>query len=547
MKDEHVANWNLSDEFLLDAAEKRIGRGDYFGALSALNRRTELYGPSADAWAFYADVYEALELWELAADAWFRFLDVCNEADFSEGYEGLAIVFMNMGNDLQSAFYYRKVSESEGYPDIDMESFLLDDEKPSLHIVGDSDPETLREGLDLLKSGELEAARSRLLEMDRESPDFPSAAGLASMCSLMLGNEDEAEAECRELLKTHPDNVQALTTYCAVLGARGNKEGAKEVARQLSGLKTEGTDDMYRIATALCETGLHEEAAKCLTELKERLPFDENVLFFHAVACYNTDRLDDAIDSLERLTTLNPRKVIAAYYLEQMRMVRDGETSRFRMNYFYRIPPDEYRTVANFLLVASNAKEEESEKLAALPELGRFFRIAFDEMEGRDEKLQLLAVKVAAKTRSDDFLREVLLDYTGDEIMKLEILHELTVRNEDNSFGTVMLDMYREFYTHHIDIGERKAQPFLLAFADVYSKYGLLGETNEGKLCGAAEDIYRALEFAEAWDLFDEREALSAAIYREARLKDGVRSMGEICEMFEANRFVAEEILDFLM
>src|SRR5699024_6710161 len=187
------------------------------------------------------------------------------------------------------------------------------------------------------KNGDLETARKKFGEIPETSSDYPSAAGLSAMCTLMLGDEEDAQKECEALLAEHPDNVQALTTYCAVLGAREDKEGAKEAARRLAALETDATDDLYRIATALCETGLDEEAYEKLTVLKDRLEYDENVLWFHAVAAYKTGRIDQAIQSLELLTTVYPRKAVAGYYLERMRGLEDGGES-FSMSYYYRVP-----------------------------------------------------------------------------------------------------------------------------------------------------------------------------------------------------------------
>lgn len=546
--------WNLSDEFLTDSAGKRADSGDDFGALTILNKRAGLYPPSADAWAIYAEIYEHLELWHLAADAWFRFLDVCNEADFGEGYEGLAIAFLNMGNDFQSAYFYSRAFPEEETEDEteELAEFLGHDEPsaepPKLHLVGEADPETLREGLDLMRRGELEEARERFLLVDADSPDHPSAAGLAAMCLLMMEEEEQAERECEELLAVYPDNTQVLTTYIAVLGARGERKRAREIAKHLASLPADATDELYRIATALCETGLDEEAYRVLTELKKRLPYDENVLFFSAAAGYKLGKLDEAISSLETLTSICPRKAVAQYYLEHLRMIRDGDETELEMGYFYRMPQKEYRRIANCFLAALRSDTEDMEQ--NFPEDQDFeecFRLAFDELEGRDEKIQMVAVKAAARAGYDDLLREILLDYTGNDFIKFSILHEVTVRNENNSFGTVFLNMYREFFTHSINIGPRKAEEFLDAFADVYSKYGLLGEDNEGKICGAAEDIYAAVEDAGAWKYMNERAALASAIYREARISGGIQPLSEICDMFDANRYVTQEILDLLM
>lgn len=553
MKDDNVQKLDFSDSFMLESVESRLQEGNYLGALKLLNKRNRMYPPSADAQALAADIYEGLELWPQAADAWFRFLDTCNEADFGEGYEGLAVAFMNMGNDMQSALYYHRAFAEEGQisPEgaAELGGLFRRATGPALHIVPDDDapqPELLAEGLTLLRGGELDKAREKFAEIPVQSSDHPSAAGLSAMCTLMLGDEEGAQRACEELLAVYPDNIQALTTYCAVLGAKEDKEGARKVAEKLASLPAQSTDDLYRVATALCETGLDEPAFEKLSVLKERLPYDENILWFHAVAAYRTGNTQQAISSLEMLTTLYPRKAVAEYYLERMRSLENGEEP-FSMNYYYRVPEDEYETIAGFLLAAASVEERDVRRIAGLSQLDTFFRIAFDEMEGRDEKLQSLAVRVAVRAHADDFLREVLLDCELEEYAKINILHELTMRNAEDSFGVVVCNVYKEFFTHKIEIGEKKAEAFLKAFADVYSKFALLSEENEGKICAAAEDVYASLEEAEALDYCDERASLAAAIYREARLKGGERSVDEIVALFDANKYTTQSILDYMM
>ncbi len=72
-------------------------------------------------------------------------------------------------------------------------------------------------------------------------------------------------------------------------------------------------------------------------------------------------------------------------------------------------------------------------------------------------------------------------------------------------------------------------------------------EDNEHKICVVAEELYEILSSEEAWDLFDERAALAAAIYREARLRKGERGLNKIVEIFEADRGVTEQILNYLI
>ncbi len=541
---EEIKQLSFDEEVLFEGAEKRYDEGDFLGALRMLNHRAELYPPSADASALYADIYEALGLWQLCADAWFRFLDTCNEADFPEGYEGLSVAFMNLGDDFQSEIYFRHLyGEETPFPE---------ETRPCLRLVhsvdgGVEDSEFLFRGIECIKRGDLNGAREALAEIPPTSRDFPSASGLTAMCLLLEGDATGAAEECAKLLEFYPDNIHALTTYCAVLGAKGDTEGAKEIGKRLAKIETDSAEDLFRVATALCETGLDEDAYRKLTLLKTKTPYGDDVLWFHAVAAHRTGRDDEAIDSLETLTTLYPRKAVAKYYLVRLRELRDGNTPPFPMNYFYRLPDEEYRTIVAFFLAAGKVKRAEAEAFAGMNEITDYFRLAFDQLDGRDDKLQALAGSVAVRCRCDGLVREILLDYNVGEDIKLSILSDLVRRNEENSFGVVMCSFYREFFLHKIRIGNRRRTQFLNAFSDVYVKYAFLGEENEEKIVAAAEDVYRALEEAGALDFAEEEAETAAVIYRESRIKDGERSIERIAKLFGANTAVVKEILNYII
>ena len=547
--DDGIRRLDFSDEFLLDSAEKRYEAGDYMGTLTMLNKRAGMYRPCADASALYADVYEAFSLWIPCADAWFRFLDTCNEADFGEGYEGLSLAFANMGDALRAELYYRRSFEVSGEvppSDLDEEDFVPE-QRPQLRLIHSddgtvSDPDLLRRGVLFVKLGELDKAKEVLSEIEPGSEDFPSACGLIAMCKLLTGDTAGAAEECERMLEYHPDNIHALTTYCAVLGAQDRKEEAKAVGRKLAAMDSDSAEDLYRIATALCETGLDSEAYEKLTKLKGMQPYDDSILWFHAVAALRSGRKEEAISSLETLTTVYPRKVIATLYLERLR--GDKEVT---ISYFYRLPEDTYKELTSFLLMADGVEPEMAERLGGDKEIENYIRLAFDQLEGRDQKLQQLAARVAVKCRCDDVVRELLLDFEGDEFIKLSMMRDLVLRNEDNSFGVVICNFYREFYTHKMEFDGRRPDQFMEAFAEVYSRYSITADDNERKLLYAAEDVNYTLVDADAEDLFAEKDALAAAIYREARLTDGEHGIETIANLFNANVHTVKEILNFLI
>ena len=547
--DDGIRRLDFSDEFLLDSAEKRYEAGDYMGTLTMLNKRAGMYRPCADASALYADVYEAFSLWIPCADAWFRFLDTCNEADFGEGYEGLSLAFANMGDALRAELYYRRSFEVSGEvppSDLDEEDFVPE-QRPQLRLIHSddgtvSDPDLLRRGVLFVKLGELDKAKEVLSEIEPGSEDFPSACGLIAMCKLLTGDTAGAAEECERMLEYHPDNIHALTTYCAVLGAQDRKEEAKAVGRKLAAMDSDSAEDLYRIATALCETGLDGEAYEKLTKLKGMQPYDDSILWFHAVAALRSGRKEEAISSLETLTTVYPRRVIATLFLERLR--GDKEVT---ISYFYRLPEDTYKELTSFLLMADGVEAEMAERLGGDKEIENYIRLAFDQLEGRDQKLQQLAARVAVKCRCDDVVRELLLDFEGDEFIKLSMMRDLVLRNEDNSFGVVICNFYREFYTHKMEFDGRRPDQFMEAFAEVYSRYSITADDNERKLLYAAEDVNYTLVDADAEDLFAEKDALAAAIYREARLTDGEHGIETIANLFNANVHTVKEILNFLI
>jgi tetratricopeptide (TPR) repeat protein len=105
----------------IDNSRKRIARladryyneGQYIAALRLAHRELEEYGGDPDVFARLCDIYEGMGLQGSAINYWFRFLDVADEADLPDIYEGLAINFLGIGNDRQSAYYYDKLIDAD--------------------------------------------------------------------------------------------------------------------------------------------------------------------------------------------------------------------------------------------------------------------------------------------------------------------------------------------------------------------------------------------------------------------------------------------------
>ena len=81
-------------------------------ALSALRiayKQLNAYDGDGEIFARLSDIYEMMNLQGTALNWWFRFLDIADEEDLPEVYEGLAVNFLNLGQESASAYYYNKL------------------------------------------------------------------------------------------------------------------------------------------------------------------------------------------------------------------------------------------------------------------------------------------------------------------------------------------------------------------------------------------------------------------------------------------------------
>lgn len=548
MKDDRIKTLDFDDDFLLDCVEKRVEEGNYLQALRLLNKRNGMYQPNCDSALFAAEIYEALGMTQEAIGAWYHFLDTCNEADFAEGYNGLAVNYAALGNDELSTFYLKRTIESAG-EEIDVSALYAEEkEKPKLRLVedGEEEKQLFAEGVVLFKSGDLSGAKEKFSLIPPQSKDHASAVGLSAMCSLLAGRKKEAEEECERWQEVYSGNVHFLSTYVAVLGQSGKREKQREIASKIARIPVESDDDLFQVALVLCEAKLDEDAYRVLGQLRKTRAYDRNVLYFSAVAACRVGKTEEAIDTLDLLTLLYPRAYVAAFWLSRLRQVRDGEREPFEMEYVNRIPAENYQELKKVLNELSRSPDGRN-PFGASGEEREVFGLAFDIDEGRDHSLQLLAVEAALHIREDDVLREVLLDPKAYDALKFYIIGRLTERNADDSFGTVILGLYREYFTRKLILKGRGAKTYLKAYFLVYTRFALLGPEVAERIYIAAENTYYALQDIGAEDLMSETESLAAVIYREAHLPEGERDVERIADLFQAPVGRVKEILSLIL
>lgn len=526
-------------------SDKYYNEGKLLSALRLAYRQYELYGGDGDIYTRLADIYEGMGLHASAINWLYRFIDIAEVDDLPDIYEGLAVNYLNMGQENYSAYYYNRLIDADASLPIEAKQDILDafskPKKAGFRFVYPPEAADYSKELELgsraLKAGNCKLAVKTFEQIEKGSKEYAQAKEMQAVAHLLAGEESEAEKICLELLDTKPDDTRALATLSAVYLEQGKKDQSREIALRLSSTKQENTEDLYKVATVCCENGLHEQAFEKFCELEDKMPFDGRMLYFKAVAAYKCGKLDEAEKAFDILCSVYPDAEVAKYYLRALRRRDENEKidEAETPDYLYHLPQAERENRCRSLLKIGGCPKDEAQLFGLIALHDGHFRWCFDEMDGADHDLQYLGIVTAEHVRADDFLREVLLDCEVADVLKVETLRMLYERNEDVAIGLVLCHVYRRILLHKIKIGRKKRKRFLAGYAKIASRFVAVNGEYGRRMQAAAENLYEALSVRERLDLIENEDDLACAIYFLAGLKELGRDLETVVKAFEAN------------
>lgn len=545
---------DLSADRLIMLAMKMADDHNYIGALKMLNKYAGREEPTFDALALYAEIYDDLGLYEKCINGWFCYLDCGVSEDLSDCYEGLAVSFMNLGMDNFAAFYYNKLlEESNGVSAEEREGILRDflstEENPLKFAyppeVADCS-QIITDGIAYMKAGDFDRAVEEFEQVSDENPSYMTARNYIAMCKIVVDKLDEAEQECKNLLKRDPNNIQAMTTLAACYSERGDIESASGLARLLVDLDVKDQDEIYKIATVCCENNMHKEAYSMFSKLSGDIIYDKNIMYFKAVSAYNSGKINEAFDEFDRLLAIYPEAVIARYHYDFARASsNEGRVSE--LSYFYRLPQDVREDNLKVLTSYLTFPKAQAKNLYDPEQLERCIKWCFDEVEGANGgDLQRVALMVAVKADLNYLVAKYMLDAFLPDEMKIELLTAIIERNEGVDMGMVICNVYKNVEIEPVDIGRAKKKQFLGAYANLCSHFVILGMPNAYKIKDATEKVYSKLKEIDKLNLANDAQALAAVIY----IKSGVREAGisgkKIYSFFDVPESRVNRILEVL-
>lgn len=518
--EEKVIKFDLSADTLLDIAEKKLDEKDYIGALRVLRKSVEKNGATADEYSMFADIYDEMELYECAVNYWYKFLDVCAEEEVADAYEGLAACYYNLGSDMQAAFYYnlmmhdKYVSPENG---IELGEMFAEPAKRRFRIVYPPEEadysEELEGGLRALRGGDYKKADEVFSSVPEGAPCYGQAQNFLALSKLMQGDAAAAEEICLERLVQNEEDIPVLTTYAAVLTEQGRPQESRRVAERLAALPAENADELYKIATVCCENKLYDEAYEKFCTLEKQVHYDLTLLYFKAVAAFKSGRVQESLAAFAKLIDIYPNAAVARYYFGEIRRYAEEGGAEPETSFFYRVPKKERETRVKILASLAEMPRAALDAFLEKVDITDHLEWCFDEADGADAELMLLGMRLAVREGMDAFVRDLLLDSTLNDVIKIEGLRYLAERNKDFEAGVVVADIYRCATFVKLDVGRTKRSRFIAAYALAFARFCFLADEDCESFRSAAERIYAALEREDKLSLASDAESLACAIF----------------------------------
>ena len=545
-----TVKFDLSEDTLLDIAEAKLDGEDYLSALRMLHKALELYGPGADEYGYLADAYDAMELFEESVNCWYACLDVCDDSEKADAYEGLAACYYNLGNDRLATYYYNLMLQDKYVSEpnnIEMEELLEKPPKKPFKITWPPEradySDIIDEGLKALKSGKFAKAESCFQKIHSESEYYLPARNFLAVCYLLQGEAEKAERECLKLLESAPQDVQALSTYAAVLIEQERREEARTVAEKLARVKTENPDELYKIATVCCENELYEEAYARFERLEKDVRYDHTLLYFKAVAAFRCGKLRESLAGFGKLLDVYPNAAVARYYYRAIQTYAKEGGEKPETAFFYRVPAKERERRVRILTALASVPVAELRAYCEQTDPSELLIWCLDEMDHSDIKLQMLALRVAVRGGQTEFIRNLLLNAQLNDLVKAEAVRLLCEGNKDLSFRLVVSDIFREIRFTRLEIGRVKRSKFVGAYALCVARFVLFDETADvQKFRIAAQALYGLLEEAGKLELAKNAESVAFVLYLTVTAVDFQRAQ-EVMQYLGADGKTVAELL----
>jgi tetratricopeptide (TPR) repeat protein len=116
------------------------------------------------------------------------------------------------------------------------------------------------------------AARAALGHVQQLQPDAPNLNGNLAVCAMGLGDTKKVEQYAEAELKRNPDDAAVMEVLVDALAQRRELEKRTKYARRLAQLRPDNPDALLKLALALDDQQMYQEALPLLSKLVQLAP-----------------------------------------------------------------------------------------------------------------------------------------------------------------------------------------------------------------------------------------------------------------------------------
>lgn len=186
-------------------------------------------------------------------------------------------------------------------------------EDPEPSEATEPDDRDLARARELVREGRVEEAIQRYQRIIERNPKHLKARHNLGVLYDETGAHDRAVDQLEAALAVEPENIGVLTNLGTALASEGHFEEAERILRRAQRIAPEDTEVRAALGILFYRRGLYVQAEAELRWVCEREREHGPAHYYRGEALNRLGRIDEALDSLERASRLQPGNSKAFY------------------------------------------------------------------------------------------------------------------------------------------------------------------------------------------------------------------------------------------
>ncbi len=430
MTENKVLSFQPNADFYQKRARKALQKQDHVAALKNYNKAVRMEPDNVDYRLDLAECYALMGLYERSN---LELQLLCHRKDTpKEALYGMGSNYMSMGD------YDQAEAMLGAYLDAEPQGEFWRQAGDALAYMAECDYETeldreldelSMDGKAALDAGDLDHAIDCLQKALEKDPEMLYVRNNLAVAYYCAGNMDAAWEQLDYVLDTSPLDVHGRCNESMFYLSVPDYDAAAEAIKKLRLERIEELDELFKYCLALADVGLDEELMQALKKIFLQCPYDISMLYLYGACLYNMGRYAEALETFDKLMTVDPDGLLGEQGLYLSRAAMRGETELpARIEYTFELPQETLQDISKCLEDLTGCTPEQVAQRIRDERVMRYLHAAI--FAGNDVQMgqAVLLLGYSGCKEAEHALREVLLSPTHSTYFKqmvMQTMHSL--------------------------------------------------------------------------------------------------------------------------